>query len=160
VHLASATSALNDAETIIQIDENTTIKGCVERQKYLVENEKASTHLTVAKAWFTAYFQAKEAPFPTLDFSELSGFSKEVSTQLLQCTRFGQTTTYGELARLVGRPQAVRAVGTVMRRNPWPLLIPCHRVLLSNGSIGKYSAGRGELTKRWLLKHESRYQAD
>ena len=54
---------------------------------------------------------------------------------------YGITTTYGALAGKVGRPRAARAVGTVMNRNPIPIVLPCHRVLGSNGSLTGYAGG-------------------
>jgi len=55
---------------------------------------------------------------------------------------FGETRTYAWVAKRVGRPGAVRAVGTALRKNPYPFIIPCHRVVKSNGDIGNYSQGR------------------
>ena len=53
----------------------------------------------------------------------------------------GQTKSYGEIARAIGRPKAVRAVGGACGANPIPVLIPCHRVLAANGKIGGFSGG-------------------
>lgn len=66
---------------------------------------------------------------------------------------YGQTVSYGQLAQLAGRSKAHRAVGQAMRCNPIMLLIPCHRVILSNGQFGNYAGG--EHVKQWLLKHEN-----
>ena len=77
-------------------------------------------------------------------------------SQVLAATRTipcGQTRTYGELAALVGRPRAARAVGTVLANNPLPFLIPCHRVVASGLRLGQYSDG-GPAMKRRLLEHE------
>ena len=68
---------------------------------------------------------------------------------------YGKTTSYGELARRAGRPGAARAVGTAMRRNPWPIVVPCHRVLKGDGSIGGYSGRGGVKFKRQLLEMEA-----
>jgi methylated-DNA-[protein]-cysteine S-methyltransferase len=65
----------------------------------------------------------------------------------------GHTRTYGELAALAGSPKAVRAVGQAMAKNPWPILVPCHRVFAHNG-FGEYSAGGGVHTKLRLLWRE------
>ena len=65
----------------------------------------------------------------------------------------GSTRSYAELAREVGAPRAVRAVGTACARNPIFLVVPCHRVLRSDGSLGGYGGGLD--MKRWLLDHES-----
>jgi methylated-DNA-[protein]-cysteine S-methyltransferase len=67
----------------------------------------------------------------------------------------GETCTYGELARALGKPEATRAVGAALGRNPWPLVVPCHRVLAAGGRIGGFSAPGGAATKRRLLEIEA-----
>lgn len=67
---------------------------------------------------------------------------------------WGETTTYGELARRAGSPDAARAVGQAMGRNPVPIIIPCHRVLASGRKMGGFSAFGGASTKRRLLALE------
>jgi methylated-DNA-[protein]-cysteine S-methyltransferase len=64
----------------------------------------------------------------------------------------GGTTTYGELAKSVGRPGAARAAGGAVGANPIPIVIPCHRVLAANGTLNGF--GGGLVRKRWLLEHE------
>ncbi len=130
------------------------------KKKAIGESVVARAHLTTAEQWFNAYFEGRDETLPQLDYTAFSSFSKKISIQLLRSTHFGKTMSYGELARLAGHPNAGRAVGTIMRKNPWPIIIPCHRVLLSNGNLGRYSAGRGELSKRWLLQHESTHRPD
>jgi methylated-DNA-[protein]-cysteine S-methyltransferase len=66
----------------------------------------------------------------------------------------GRVTTYGELARRIGRPGAARAVGQALGGNPVPIVIPCHRVLGGDGSLHGYSGGAGTRTKEWLLRLE------
>ncbi len=66
----------------------------------------------------------------------------------------GRVTTYGEIARYLGSPGAVRAVGTAVGRNPFAPTIPCHRVVRSDGRIGNYSGGEGLKTKIALLGEE------
>lgn len=65
----------------------------------------------------------------------------------------GETVTYGDLARRVGAPAAVRAVGTTMARNPVGIVVPCHRVVPAGGGVGNY--GGGVDRKTWLLAHEA-----
>ncbi len=67
----------------------------------------------------------------------------------------GQTLSYGALAERLGNPQAVRAVGLANGSNPIPIVIPCHRVIGSDGSLTGY--GGGLERKRWLLAHEGRH---
>lgn len=68
---------------------------------------------------------------------------------------YGETLGYGELAQRLG--SSARAIGQLCARNPLPLLVPCHRVLASGGTLGHYSAGEGPRTKSWLLEHERRF---
>ncbi|WP_313536676.1 methylated-DNA--[protein]-cysteine S-methyltransferase [Sphingomonas sp.] len=71
---------------------------------------------------------------------------------------FGQTTSYGDLSRALG--SSARAIGQLCARNPFPLVVPCHRVLNQGGGLGAYSAGQGPTTKSWLLAHERRLTGD
>lgn len=66
----------------------------------------------------------------------------------------GQTTTYGELAAALGEPGAARAVGQALGRNPFPIVVPCHRVLAAGGKAGGFSAPGGVTTKMRLLEIE------
>jgi methylated-DNA-[protein]-cysteine S-methyltransferase len=75
---------------------------------------------------------------------------------LIRRAQFGEVVSYGDLAAAAGSPGASRAVGSVMVNNPWTLLVPCHRVVRSDGIIGNYSALDGSATKRWHLLHEGR----
>jgi methylated-DNA-[protein]-cysteine S-methyltransferase len=65
----------------------------------------------------------------------------------------GRTSNYKEIAKNVGKPGAYRAAGTALRRNPFPIEVPCHRVIKSDGSLGSYSNG-GSRMKAMLLKKE------
>jgi methylated-DNA-[protein]-cysteine S-methyltransferase len=68
---------------------------------------------------------------------------------------FGELLTYGELAQRMG--SAARAIGQLCARNPFPIVVPCHRVIGSGGALGHYSGGDGPKTKTWLLDHERRH---
>lgn len=70
---------------------------------------------------------------------------------------YGSTMSYGELARHLG--SSARAIGQLCARNPYPIIVPCHRILASGGVLGAYSAGDGPSTKAWLLAHEQRHGA-
>ena len=66
----------------------------------------------------------------------------------------GETTTYGEIAGALGDPSAARAVGTALGSNPFPIVVPCHRVLAADGSLHGFSAPGGIATKRLMLQIE------
>jgi methylated-DNA-[protein]-cysteine S-methyltransferase len=82
-----------------------------------------------------------------------SEFDKKVYKQLVR-TSIGETLSYQQLASKVGNKNASRAVGSSMRRNPLPLLIPCHRVIKSDGKLGNYSAPGGISKKQEILSFE------
>ena len=67
---------------------------------------------------------------------------------------YGQTRSYGEVAQMVGRPKAIRAVGSANANNPLPLYFPCHRIICSDGSLGGF--GWGLEVKKWLLEMETK----
>jgi methylated-DNA-[protein]-cysteine S-methyltransferase len=90
-----------------------------------------------------------------LDWSSISDFHRRV-LQLCSQIPAGSTMGYGELAGVAGSPQGARAVGAAMARNRWPIVIPCHRVVGSNGHLTGYSGLGGIQTKRRLLELESR----
>ena len=85
-----------------------------------------------------------------LDFSCLSQFREKVYHQLFK-TKRGETLSYGELAALAGYYGAARAVGTAMKNNPFPFVIPCHRVIKADGTYGKFF-GAEDLKKRLIEK--------
>jgi methylated-DNA-[protein]-cysteine S-methyltransferase len=88
-----------------------------------------------------------------LDLSTCTPFQQQV-LRTVQAIPPGQTWSYGDVARAVGKPGAARAVGQVMARNPVPLFVPCHRVVASGGRLGGFSAPGGLETKRGLLDLE------
>jgi methylated-DNA-[protein]-cysteine S-methyltransferase len=93
----------------------------------------------------------KPKAFPPFDLSAGTEFQQSVWLAMAKIP-FGQTTSYGELADVIGKPKAVRAVGGACGANPIPVLVPCHRVLGANNKIGGFSSGLDR--KRELLKRE------
>jgi methylated-DNA-[protein]-cysteine S-methyltransferase len=89
-----------------------------------------------------------------LDVSGLEPFERRVY-EATQALAPGETCSYGELARRIGDPAAARAVGHALGRNPWPLVVPCHRVLAAGGRLGGFSAPGGAATKQRLLVIEA-----
>jgi methylated-DNA-[protein]-cysteine S-methyltransferase len=86
----------------------------------------------------------------------LRAISPFTSAVLRACRKIrpGQTVTYAQLAKKAGHPKAVRAVGGALARNPLPLIIPCHRVIYSDGQLGGFSGPGGTRTKRKMLEFE------
>ncbi|MFC5243231.1 methylated-DNA--[protein]-cysteine S-methyltransferase [Streptomyces atrovirens] len=115
--------------------------------------EPGSPLLAEAIRQVEAYFAGERRDFELpLDWSLISGFNREVLRELAAGVPFGSVVGYGDLARRVGRPGAAQAVGTAMGANPLPVVVPCHRVVESDGGIGGF--GGGLKTKRHLLALE------
>ena len=109
--------------------------------------------LAEAAAQLEAYFNGERTAFDLpLDLVG-TPFQLEAWRALAEVP-FGTTVTYGEQARRLGRPNAFRAVGAANGANPVPIVLPCHRVVGSDGSLTGF--GGGLATKRWLLDHEAR----
>lgn len=100
------------------------------------------------------YFQGSRIEFNLPIAPSGTEFQQLVYKALLEI-RYGQTISYGELARQIGRPRACRAVGAANGANPIPIIIPCHRVIGSTGKLTGF--GGGIPVKRWLLAHEKKY---
>lgn len=100
------------------------------------------------------YFSGERRSFDLdVDLTGVTEFQKTVLEATARIP-FGATVTYGELAERIDRPEASRAVGSALGENPVPIVVPCHRVVRSDGSVGGYTAGAGY--KRQLLELESR----
>ncbi len=100
------------------------------------------------------YFRGRRREFDLkLDWTGVSSFRKKVWKELLKVP-FGRTSTYGDLARRTGRPNAARPVGGAVGANPVPLIVPCHRILASDGGLSGFSAEGGVKMKKRLLEFE------
>ena len=105
-----------------------------------------------ARRQLDEYFAGERRRFELpVDLRLAREFAAAVMKELARVP-YGQLTTYGALAAKAGRPRAARAVGTIMNRNPVPIVLPCHRVVGSNGSLVGY--GGGLARKRALLELE------
>lgn len=102
---------------------------------------------------FQQYFKGESIGFPlnNIALERLYDFQKKVLLLERQIP-YGQVSTYGKLAHKLGHPGAARAVGTALARNPFPIIIPCHRTIRSDGSLGGF--GGGLKLKRQLLELE------
>ena len=98
------------------------------------------------------YFDGARREFSVpLDLFGVTAFRAHVYRELLR-VRFAELTTYGELAKRVGKPRAAQAVGGAVGANPWLIIVPCHRVIAGDGSLGGFSSGLPR--KRRLLSQE------
>ncbi|WP_035782307.1 methylated-DNA--[protein]-cysteine S-methyltransferase [Arthrobacter sp. H14] len=114
---------------------------------------EAPARLDDAARQLDEYFAGGRSQFElALDLRLSSGFRRDILSHLPDI-RYGSTASYGELARLAGSPKAVRAVGTACGTNPLPVVVPCHRVVRSDGTQGGYVGGPE--AKRTLLTLEA-----
>ena len=103
---------------------------------------------------FQDYFEGRLKSFSLpLAWDSITGFRRDV-LQVVAGIPFGKLTTYGEIARIVGKPGAAQAVGAAVGSNPWLIVVPCHRVIGSDRKLHGFSAVGGLETKTWLLRHE------
>jgi methylated-DNA-[protein]-cysteine S-methyltransferase len=117
------------------------------------EPEKESPVLEKARTQLTEYFAGKRKKFSLATALDGTDFQKAVWSALVDIPH-GAVLSYGEVGHETGRATAGRAVGGAVGANPIPIIIPCHRVLGSDGRITGYSGGNGIPTKVWLLDHE------
>lgn len=115
---------------------------------------RAPQQLAEASQQLQEYLQGQRLTFELpVDLSALTPFQRTVLQAACQIPR-GQVLTYGDLAQRIGRPHAARAVGQALRRNPIPIVVPCHRVLGSDGKLHGYLGQSGIQTKARLLQLE------
>lgn len=136
----------------------TTLGGSAEafiaEQDPLARTERDPAALAAIIAQLREYFAGERVVFDLpLDMAQMRPFQRQVLRQALTIPA-GTMWTYGQLARAIGKPKASRAVGTALGSNPIPLIIPCHRVIGSDGKLHGYGTGEGLPTKRWLLQFE------
>jgi methylated-DNA-[protein]-cysteine S-methyltransferase len=116
---------------------------------------RSDTAFADAAQQLSEYFEGRRRSFDLQLSPHGTRFQLDV-LQALQAIPYGETRSYADIARTVGKPKAVRAVGAANGRNPLPIVIPCHRVVGSNGSLTGF--GGGLETKRYLLELEGRHR--
>ena len=105
---------------------------------------------------FQHYFSGEKTIFTDkLDFSNATAFQRQV-WEATRSIPYGETRSYGWIARQIGKPKAARAVGQALGKNPFIIIVPCHRVIASNGGLGGF--GGGLEMKQTLLKLEKAAQ--
>ncbi|WP_189936170.1 methylated-DNA--[protein]-cysteine S-methyltransferase [Streptomyces sulfonofaciens] len=114
---------------------------------------RAPARLDEASRQLDEYFAGRRRLFDLpLDWQLSRAFRRDALARLPEIA-YGHTASYAQVAAAAGSPRAVRAVGTACATNPLPLVVPCHRVIRSDGSMGRYAGGTG--AKRFLLDLES-----
>ena len=132
-------------------NENQVISIGFSKEQPLIENpgNKLSKEvISQLQAYFAKKLQNFDLP---LHIEPYSAFYQQVWGALL-IVKYGQTSTYSILAQKINNPKAVRAVGLANGRNPFPIVIPCHRIIGKDNSLTGYASGID--VKRWLLEHE------
>lgn len=114
------------------------------------------TYSSEQRKQVSEYLLGKRKNFrlPDIERTNLTSFQKQVLTACAKIP-YGRTVTYSEIAQMAGAPKAVRAVGTVMAKNPFPILIPCHRVVAKSGKV---SYAGGSDIKQQILRIEQQSQ--
>lgn len=115
-------------------------------------HEGAHRHLELARQQLSRYFECNRAQFTVPVVLDGTQFERAV-WQAVRSIPAGETRTYAQIAEAVGRPHACRAVGRANGRNPIAIIVPCHRLVGSDGSLCGY--GGGLWRKQWLLEHET-----
>jgi methylated-DNA-[protein]-cysteine S-methyltransferase len=115
-------------------------------------SEQIPDSLIDAVTQLTQYFEGKRNHFNLQLNPKGTKFQKKVWHQLLEIP-FGKTISYQEMANLLGNPKVIRAAASANGKNPIAIIIPCHRVIGSDGSLTGYAGGLHR--KKWLLKHET-----
>jgi O-6-methylguanine DNA methyltransferase len=126
----------------------------LEKQHAGARVEFAEEHVQEAANQLREYIagQRREFDLP-VDWSVLGEFQRKALRATYEIP-YGETRTYKDIAESIGAPRAARAVGRAEATNPMPVVLPCHRVLGSDGKLHGYGAGAGLETKTWLLKLE------
>jgi len=114
----------------------------------------APEKIAAAAGQIGAYLRREREVFDLqIDWSVLTPF-QELALRAVHAIPYGRLSSYSEIAQQIGRPTAVRAVGRANATNPMPIVIPCHRVLGTDGKLHGYGAPGGLETKAWLLRLE------
>lgn len=112
---------------------------------------RAPSAIGPVRSWLDSYFEGRPQPVPGLDHSLITPFQDRV-LKATASIPLGEVRTYGQVASLAGNPKAARATGRALGANPIPVVLPCHRVVASDGSLHGYAGGLNR--KRLLLDHE------
>jgi methylated-DNA-[protein]-cysteine S-methyltransferase len=143
-------------EILLPVQEPKILKAKMPDQSLEIENPGPEVLGTVKSLRDALSGKAVNLPFEAFNLETHTPLQKKVLQAVFDIPP-GQTRSYGDIARAVGKPKAARFVGTTMARNPFPLLIPCHRVIKSDGNPGQYGGGTDLKVK--LLENEAALKA-
>lgn len=127
--------------------------GPVNRDNWIQDVREEIAVLRGARKQLTEYFAGARTAFD-LPLAATGSEVQKVVWRELSNIPYGQTRSYGEIARIIGKPKASRAVGSANGRNPISIIVPCHRVIGADGSLTGF--GGGIERKQWLLAHEAK----
>jgi len=121
------------------------------KENEVVPNQSVPTSLSDAAKEMTEYFNGKRKEFTIRSIAKGTAFQEKVWSELLKI-KYGETASYADIANRIGNPKAVRAVANANARNPLSIVVPCHRIIGSNGKLTGYAGGLWR--KEWLLRTE------
>lgn len=134
-----------------RIDLLSSVRPIVRPTVQMTGSSAANEHLETAVAQLSEYFGGERSRFELTLVVTGTEFQR-AAWGVLGEIGYGEVISYGEQARRIGRPTAVRAIGAANGRNRFPIVVPCHRVVGADGSLTGYAGGVD--VKRWLLEHE------
>lgn len=116
------------------------------------QSKNGNSVTSLVKLQLQEYFEGKRTQFDLPLGAQGTEFQKRVWSELVNIG-FGETCTYGDIAKQINNPKGMRAVGLANGKNPLTIVVPCHRVIGANGKLTGYASGTDK--KAWLLNHES-----
>lgn len=119
--------------------------------------ESTDPYLESVRKELIEYFEGKRKEFSIEILLEGTEFQKSVWKELIKIP-YGEVATYGEIAKRIGNPKGSRAVGMACNRNKLPIIVPCHRVIGSNGKLTGFAGGLG--VKNYLLDMEKKHKGE
>jgi methylated-DNA-[protein]-cysteine S-methyltransferase len=138
----------------IEIEENCVVCVSIDNLPRNASSNNPSPFAKVVIGQLEAYFTGGRTQFDlSINPQMISDFQSKV-LEIVRLIPYGKTLTYGQIACRLGKPQASRAVGAALARNPLPILIPCHRVIAMDGRLMGYLGRKGIAAKKWLLELE------
>ncbi len=139
---------------VCSVDFGVSQNAFLERLDPLARSQHNPAALAAITRQLREYFRGERTGFDLpVDLTRLTPFHRSV-LQTIRAIPVGTVWTYGQVAQAIGKPRAGRAVGQALGHNPVPIVVPCHRVIAGNGSLGGYSGGGGLNSKRLLLHLE------